>query len=329
MTLAEKIALLRRQSGQSQEALADRLNVSRQAVSKWESGASVPELDKLVALSEVFGVSTDFLLKEEAAPAPQAAPALPEGPALRRVSAQEAEAYLDQVERARRPVAWGVSFYILSPIPLLILGVMGENTPQEHLAGGVGAVLLLVCVAVGLLIHLPAQMRLDAYEYLQTEEFSLAAGVEPVIRQRREQQDSAYRRSVALGVVLCVLCAVPILVAAGLDAPDLAVVGCVALLLGTVAAAVQLFIRQGMPREAYDQLLQIEDYTPDKKRRNRRTGWVMGVYWCIVAALYLAVSLPEGRWSSTWVIWPVAAVLFAALMILVEALGERGGKNKV
>ena len=49
MSLGEKIALLRRQSGQSQEALADRLNVSRQAVSKWESGASVPELDKLLA----------------------------------------------------------------------------------------------------------------------------------------------------------------------------------------------------------------------------------------------------------------------------------------
>lgn len=328
MTLGEKIALLRRQSGQSQEALADRLNVSRQAVSKWESGASVPELDKLLALSEVFGVSTDYLLKEGEL-APQTAAAAPEAPALRRVDAQEAEAYLDLVARSRGPVAWGVSFYILCPIPLLFLGVMADGTPREELAGGVGMILLLVCVVVGLLIHLPAQLRLDAYEYLETEEFSLAAGAETFVWQQREQQDPAYRRAITAGVVLCVLCAVPLLAAAGLDASERVLIGCVAVLLGVVALAVQLFIRAGMLREAYDQLLQIGDYTPDKKRRNRRAGWVMGVYWCIVTAVYLAVSLPQKRWADTWVIWPVAAVLFAALMILLEAVGEHSGKNKV
>lgn len=328
MTLAEKIALLRRQSGQSQEALADRLCVSRQAVSKWESGASVPELDKLLALSEVFGVSTDYLLKDDE-PAPPAAPAAPAVPALRRVEAREAAAYLELVARSCRPVAWGVSFYILSPLPLLFLGVMADGTPREDLAGGVGVILLLVCVVAGLLLHLPAQLRLDAYEYLEKEEFCLAAGAEAEVWQQREQQDPAYRRAVTAGVVLCVLCAVPLLAAAGLNAPDLAVIGCVAVLLGIVVVAVQLFIRAGMPREACDRLLQIGDYTPDKKRRNRRTGWVMGVYWCVVAALYLGISLPQKRWGETWVIWPVAAVLFAALMILVEALGERGGKNKV
>lgn len=175
MTLGEKIALLRRQSGQSQEALADRLNVSRQAVSKWESGASVPELDKLLALSEVFGVSTDYLLKEGEL-APQTAAAAPEAPALRRVDAQEAEAYLDLVARSRGPVAWGVSFYILCPIPLLFLGVMADGTPREELAGGVGVILLLVCVVVGLLIHLPAQLRLDAYEYLETADDPAGSG---------------------------------------------------------------------------------------------------------------------------------------------------------
>lgn len=328
MTLGEKIALLRRQSGQSQEALADRLNVSRQAVSKWESGASVPELDKLLALSEVFGVSTDYLLKEGEL-APQTAAAAPEAPALRRVDAQEAEAYLDLVARSRGPVAWGVSFYILCPIPLLFLGVMADGTPREELAGGVGMILLLVCVVVGLLIHLPAQLRLDAYEYLEIEEFSLAAGAETFVWQQREQQDPAYRRAITAGVVLCVLCAVPLLAAAGLDASERVLIGCVAVLLGVVALAVQLFIRAGMLREAYDQLLQIGDYTPDKKRRNRRSGWVMGVYWCIVTAVYLAVSLPQKRWADTWVIWPVAAVLFAALMILLEAVGEHSGKNKV
>ena len=64
MKLSEKIAGERKKRGWSQEELAERLGVSRQAVSKWESGQSVPDLTKILGLSEVFGVTTDYLLKE-------------------------------------------------------------------------------------------------------------------------------------------------------------------------------------------------------------------------------------------------------------------------
>lgn len=66
MELPEKLYTLRRQKGLSQEQLAEALEVSRQAVSKWESGRSVPDPDKLVALSRFFSVSVDWLLREEA-----------------------------------------------------------------------------------------------------------------------------------------------------------------------------------------------------------------------------------------------------------------------
>lgn len=65
MKLDEKIYTLRKKAGLSQEALAERLGVSRQAVSKWETGESVPELSKLVLLAKTFGVTTDWLLSEE------------------------------------------------------------------------------------------------------------------------------------------------------------------------------------------------------------------------------------------------------------------------
>ena len=64
MILAEKIMELRKKNGWSQEELANKLNVSRQSVSKWESAMSVPELDKILQLSEIFEVSTDYLLKD-------------------------------------------------------------------------------------------------------------------------------------------------------------------------------------------------------------------------------------------------------------------------
>ncbi len=65
MAISDKLYQLRKKEGLSQEQLAEKLNVSRQAVSKWESGTSIPESEKLIAISDFFGVSLDYLLKDE------------------------------------------------------------------------------------------------------------------------------------------------------------------------------------------------------------------------------------------------------------------------
>jgi len=65
MTLGEKIQTLRKQKGMSQEQLAEKVTISRQAVSKWELGESIPDIDNIVQLSRIFDVSTDFLLKND------------------------------------------------------------------------------------------------------------------------------------------------------------------------------------------------------------------------------------------------------------------------
>lgn len=70
MTLAEKILHLRTQQGLSQLELAERLGVSRQSVSKWETGQSVPDLDKLIKLSDLFGITVDELVREGERPQP-------------------------------------------------------------------------------------------------------------------------------------------------------------------------------------------------------------------------------------------------------------------
>lgn len=65
MILADKILRLRKRNGWSQDDLAERLNVSRQSVSKWESAQSIPDIGKLIDMARLFGVTTDYLLKDE------------------------------------------------------------------------------------------------------------------------------------------------------------------------------------------------------------------------------------------------------------------------
>ena len=86
MILADKIIDLRKKAGCSQEELAQQLGVSRQSVSKWEGAQSIPDIDKILQMSRIFGVSTDYLLKNEIELPAEEPAAADSTPALRRVS---------------------------------------------------------------------------------------------------------------------------------------------------------------------------------------------------------------------------------------------------
>ncbi|HOO27004.1 MAG TPA: helix-turn-helix transcriptional regulator [Lachnospiraceae bacterium] len=65
MILAEKILALRKSNSWSQEELAEKMNVSRQSISKWESAAAIPDINRIPELAKLFGVTTDYLLKDD------------------------------------------------------------------------------------------------------------------------------------------------------------------------------------------------------------------------------------------------------------------------
>ena len=80
-----------------------------------------------------------------------------------------------------------------------------------------------------------------------------------------------------------------------------------------IAAAVFLFVKAGMIQKSYEQLLEEGDFTREKKTFQRKNANVIKIYWCVITAIYLGISFVTMRWDSTWIIWPVAAVLFGAV----------------
>ena len=117
MELGEKIAFCRKKAGLSQEALADRLGLSRQAVSRWETGAAVPDLSKIVELSKLFQVSTDFLLLPEQTEPEHAEPAQPAAPSEQPVQQEIVfeRSGLDPVAERQRKfrICFGVAAVVL------------------------------------------------------------------------------------------------------------------------------------------------------------------------------------------------------------------------
>ena len=154
MIFADKLIELRKKNSMTQEELAERMNVSRQSVSKWEGAQSVPDLEKILKLSKLFGVSTDYLLKDEQE-SPEYITAQEDAAGLRPVSLEEASAFLETKERSAGPVALGVMLCILSPVCLLLLGGLSEaGMMSESLVGGIGITVLLVLVAAAVAIFL-------------------------------------------------------------------------------------------------------------------------------------------------------------------------------
>ena len=126
MILADKIVSLRKKAGWSQEDLAEKLGVTRQSVSKWEGAQSVPDMDKVVMMSRLFGVSTDFLLKDELEEETPCAAAQDDDTPLRRVSLTQASAYLALRKAAAPKIAIATALCITSPVTLILLAGMSE-----------------------------------------------------------------------------------------------------------------------------------------------------------------------------------------------------------
>ena len=326
MILSEKICNLRKQNGWSQEELAEKLNISRQSVSKWESGTSIPDLDKIIKLSEIFEVSTDYLLKDnvEEAGASKTEMNFQEKP-VRNISLAEAGEYLDLVLKISKKMALGVALCILAPA--ILCAVLGFSMPginradvflSEQAACGIGVALLLIFIACGVALLITNGMKLSKYEYLEKECFTLEYGIQGIVKKKMEEFEAAFRKSIALGVTLCILGVVPLLLAGSLEAGDRIYMWCTSLLLLLVASGVLLFGWSGMIHGSYQKILQTDEYSPENKELGQRLSWFSGSYWCIITAVYLGISLTFDNWDISWIIWPVAGVLFAAIYQILK-----------
>lgn len=325
MILADKITQLRKKCGWSQEELADKVGVSRQSVSKWEAAQTVPDLEKILLLSKLFGVSTDYLLKDELE-LEERLETDAEPSDLRRVSMEEANAFLRVKEETAPRVALGAALCTLSPVVLILLSGMaeyGDYGISENRAVGLGVIVLLVMVIAAVALFIAVGMRTGQYAYLEKEVFETEYGVTGMVKARQEAMRERHTRRTILGVCLCIASAIPVFLGAVFEAGDLLLAGAVALLLALCAAGAYLLIGVGIPWESCQKLLQEGDYTRANKRRPSNLGVVSAVYWLVVTAGFLLYTELTKDYAGSGIIWPVAAVLFAAVVVVTRAIERR------
>lgn len=266
MTFSDKLIALRKKAGWSQEELAERLNVSRQSVSKWESAQSMPDIDKILQLSSLFSVTTDCLLKDTQDDTQPAAAQTPSP--LPRVTLTQAEDYLTRAQANAPQMALATALCIVSPIPLLALGTvreLGLLGLDDNLAGGLGMIALLVLVAVAVVLFMQCGAAVREYEFLEKEPIETEHGVTALVRERRAAFAPEYDRANRIGAALCILAAVPLFTAVMVGVSFLMSMS-ICLLLVLVACGVYAFVRVGTVQDAMDRLLEDGDFTRGHNR---------------------------------------------------------------
>lgn len=331
MILADKIINLRKKNGWSQEELAEKLGVTRQSISKYEGAQSIPDLDKILKLSEIFGVTTDYLIKDELEEEEYAASQMQENESesdrsVHKVTMEMANEYLQIIDWSAGKTAFATMLCILSPIVLLMLGAMSEM-PNYHIsenaAAGIGICVLIVLIAIAVTIFILCGMKTKKYEYMEKEDIETAYGVSGMVKEKRDAYHSPYVTQLVIGITCCICSVIPLFGTLAVSESDFYMVSAVCMLLTLVAIGTYFIVRSAAKMNAMNQLLEEEDYTRQKKHENKKMSGPVMVYWLIATAIYLAWSFTTNDWDRTWIIWPVVGVLFPAFFAIVNGIRKK------
>ena len=290
MSFSENLQYLRAQASTTQEQLAEQLDVSRQSVSKWESGASFPEMDTLLRLCDLYDVDLDTLLR---------------GSAAERRAADTAgyDAFMD---RFTRQIAGGVGGILAGAALMLLATALGL---PETLA----AALLLLVVTVSAVVLVAAGIQHDHFRKRH-----------PAIADfyTQEEKDAFHQKFVwfiagGVGAILfgvaCMLLAFTVLPE---REPYESIVNGVFLLV--VAGAVMSFIYGGLQEDKYKVWKYNRDNapTPEARRQLQKIGTAWGVLMLLATAVYVGLGLSLDLWGSAYWVFAVGGILGAVVSVL-------------
>ena len=291
MSLAENLQYLRAREGVTQEQLAERLDVSRQSVSKWESAASYPEMDTLLKLCDMFQVDMDTLLRGS----------------VEKSLSEDTAGYDRFMTLYARKIAGGVSAIVGSVALWSFLSALGLSEMP-------GTAMLLLVIAAAAVVFIASGMEEEHFRKKH-----------PVIPDfyTEPQKERFHRRYIwyIAGGVGAILLGVVMMVLAFTVLPERepyeSYIG--AAFLAVVACAVYFLIYGGMLEDKYNiaKYNRQNNPTPEDRSRRRRATTACSVIMILATAVFLFAGLAYYKWNWAAIIYPVGGVLCGAAWMLL------------
>lgn len=310
--LARNLQFLRKQKNMSQEALAERLGVSRQSISKWESGAAFPEMATLLALCDEFGVDLDTLARGSAEQA----------------AAVDAAGYDAHMNAFAKAMALGVALVMAGVGLLVAWGGVRLYYSWDSSLDLVGVGILLLCVLLAAMVFIVYGLRhADFVKRSPHIEPFYTPGQLEAFRQKFVWLIAGPVAAI-LAAVIVLVCLSPIL-ERGLGLSF--TLWALAPFLWIVGGAASVLTWAGIQKSKYD----LEGYNrahrpdPAAERRERLTGAVCGGIMLLTTALYVILAAADGgkaAWGSLWWLFAVGGILCGVAVLVLDAVAQHRGK---
>ncbi len=244
------------------------------------------------------------------------------------VTLEEAKQYCKEEEKAGIRYGFASMLCVFSPIVLIFMGALQEEMGLAEMvivAGGFIPMLLLIAAAV--VIFIVTGISMGKYERLQKEVLFLDYSTKQFLEAQRDAEKLSFSLKIAFGVFLCMISFMPLLIVGSMNlASDMPAVLCVMVMLAIIGVATFFFVSAGTKSDCYHVLLQEEEYREERKRKGSPLHIFDSIYWPMITVIYLAWSFITMDWHITWIIWPVAGVLGAAIEAIVQAVSRSRDK---
>lgn len=245
------------------------------------------------------------------------------------VTDAEAESFIEKTKKAARLIAGGITSVLFGVISVIFFSgyaeglfnpaVLLDGEPNKRFVAA-GIALLFICVAFAVYLFVMVGIGSEKYEIFEKKMVKLEPHQKFVIQEARENHRPLLMRKISLGVVLILLGVAALSVVSILNENNEALIlSAVCGLLVVIAISMWLFISGSMLQSAYDKLLNEGDYTLERRKSQSVMQRWAPPYWTLMVVGYLAWSFITGAWHKTWIIWPIAGVLFGLISAIVQA----------
>lgn len=300
MSLSENLQNLRKIKNMSQEELAEKLNVSRQAVSKWESGNGYPETEKIISICEIFDCSMDELVK---------------GKITADIKSEKNE-YGEVMDKEAKYTSAGIFAILLGVSFMLTLLGLAPNPEMEDKFALIGVVLILIGVVFAVPLFIISGQKLENFKKKNEKIANIYS------EEESEKQKDKYTKFIAGGVGIVLLGVTIMMLLICLNVFGDSVLP-VAILMYFVTVGVSILVYADKKKAKYD----IERYNKENSEEYKKTddlvGKICGVIMLLATIVFLIWGFAFNSWNINWIVFPIGGMLCGITGVILQKEPKR------
>lgn len=234
----------------------------------------------------------------------------------------EVQTYRSDSTKAGKKFAFAAFLFIISPIVLIATASLQEQTLESGANlfnrtvqnGVIGLIFLFLCIIAGVVISIFTGIEQSKWDYLEVKLIATDPATRRLVEQDYDSSRKPFAVQIALGVSLVLLAVLQVVITGAMfEENEQYLAISVSVLLVLIALATYIFIAAGTKRSSMAKILNLDDYSENSIRGKRSTDPFAGPYWILVTAGYLIWSFLTHKWQITWIVWPIAGLVFAAI----------------